>query len=59
MKIKTYEVQTWMGNVLATFNTLDEAVDYKFSLSDDDAFLEDIYIIGKNEDGSEFAPDFS
>lgn len=56
---KHYEVQDWMGKVLGEFETLDEADDFKLEIcGDDEQAMEDIYIIGKNEDGTEFAPEF-
>ena len=56
---KTYEVQDWLGKVLGTFDTLQEADDFKLEIcGDDEQMMEDIYIIGINEDGTEFPPEF-
>ena len=56
---KTYEVQDWLGKVLGTFDTLQEADDFKLEIcGDDEQAMEDIYIIGINEDGTEFPPEF-
>ena len=56
---KAYEVQDWLGKVLGTFDTLQEADDFKLEIcGDDEQAMEDIYIIGINEDGTEFPPEF-
>ena len=56
---KAYEVQDWLGKVLGTFDTLQEADDFKLEIcGDDEQMMEDIYIIGINEDGTEFPPEF-
>ena len=53
----TYQVQDWMGKVLAEFDSLVVADDYKLEIcGDDEQAMEDIYIIGIDENGNEFAP---
>ena len=53
----TYQVQDWMSKVLAEFDSLEEADDYKDEIcGDDEEAREDIYIIGIDENGKEFAP---
>ena len=53
----TYQVQDWMSRVLAEFDTLCEADDFKaYICGDDEGAMEDIYIFGIDENGKEFAP---
>ena len=58
MENSTFIVQNWIGRILAEFDTLSEADEFKYSLSDDDEVLEDFYIIGIDENGKEFAPEW-
>lgn len=58
----TYQVQDWTSKVLAEFDTLCEADSYKEEIcyNEDEQLeemaMEDIYIIGIDENGNEFAP---
>lgn len=54
----SYQVQDWLGYIIFECDNLCVAEDFKYSLSDDDSVLEDYWIIGIDENGNEFPPQF-